>query len=190
MDGVLVDYDPRVRVAHLAAAIQRSPQAVHAAIYGSGIEAAGDRGALSAIQYLAALGENLRCEVPLDAWVAARRAATTIRPDHLTAVENVAGHAQIALLTNNGLLLAAQWPAIVPELFPLFSGRAYAAAQFGVSKPSPAVYLACLEVLGVTPADTVFIDDHLPNVIGARQAGLTAWHYTDAKNFHALLEQL
>lgn len=190
MDGVLVDYQPRLRVAHLAERLGRTVEAVEQAIYASGIEAAADAGQLDARGYLAALGQALDTTVQVADWVAARRAATRPRADHLHAVEQLASRFTLAVLTNNGLLLAERWNQITPDLFPLFEGRAFAAASFGVAKPDPRVYLACLRELGVAPGQTLFIDDHPANVDGARQAGLDALHYTDAGGFFARLAAL
>ena len=179
LDGVLADYDRQARVAHLAASIGATAADVHAAIYASGIEEAGDSGALDAAAYLAALADYLGRPVPADAWVAARRIATRVRPDVLELAGRLRGRATLGLLTNNGLLMAETLPRIVPDLFPLFAGRAYAAAQFGAAKPAAAAYLGCLAELGATPSRTLFIDDSAANVDGARAAGLHAHHYQD-----------
>lgn len=86
---------------------------------------------------------------------------------------------RVAVLTNNSVLMARQLPQIVPALFPLFDGLAFASAEFGASKPEPRVYTACLERLGVRPDETLFIDDSEANIQGAVQAGLHAHHYRD-----------
>jgi putative hydrolase of the HAD superfamily len=179
LDGVLADYDRQARVEHLARSLGRSPQAVHAAIYESGIEDAGDAGRLDAHAYLEALGNWLDCPVPAEAWVAARRVATRTRPDVQALAARLHGKVALGLLTNNGELMARHLPEIVPELFPLFAGRAYAAAQFGAAKPAASAYRGCLAALGAEPGATLFVDDSPANVQGALDAGLQAHHYTD-----------
>ena len=179
LDGVLADYDRQARVTHLAALLGATPAAVHAAIYDSGIEEAGDSGVLDTDAYLAALGDRLGLPVPVLAWAEARRIATRARPEVLGLAAGLRGRVTLGLLTNNGHLMAETLPSIVPELFPLFAGRAYAAARFGAAKPSAAAYLGCLAELGATPARTLFVDDSLANVEGARAAGLHAHHFQD-----------
>ena len=179
LDGVLADYDRQARVTHLAALLGATSAAVHAAIYESGIEEAGDSGALDTDAYLAALGDRLGSPVPVHAWVEARRIATRARPDVLELAARLHGRVALGLLTNNGHLMAEALPNIVPELFPLFAGRAYAAARFGAAKPAAPAYLGCLAEIGATPARTLFIDDSLANVEGARAAGLHAHHFQD-----------
>lgn len=188
LDDVLADYDRRVRVSHLAATIGSTPQQVHAAIYGSGIEDAADRGDLTTQAYLDALGDFLAREVSVEAWTAARRAATQIRPEMLAMATRLANQACVAILTNNSILMARQLPMVAPSLFPLFEGRAFASAQFGASKPDPRTYLSCLEHLGMPAGATLFIDDNEANVRGAMEAGLHAHHYRDLTGLAATLD--
>jgi epoxide hydrolase-like predicted phosphatase len=51
-------------------------------------------------------------------------------------------------------------------------------AEIGVMKPDPRIYQAALEQLGVAPAESIFIDDFVQNVEGARQVGMNAIHFT------------
>lgn len=190
LDGVLADYDRAVRVSHLAQAIGSTPEAVRSAIYDSGIEDAADRGALTPQAYLDALGAHLGRPVSVGAWTAARREATRLRPELLTLAKALGERLKVAVLTNNGLLLAQQLPRIVPALFPLFEGHAFASAEFGTSKPDPCVYLACLARLSLPPDATLFVDDNLSNVEGALQAGLHAHHYRDLAGLRSTLLRL
>lgn len=179
MDGVLVDYEPAVRVASLASALGRTALDVHAAIYASGIEAAADAGRLDARGYLDALSAHLGVLVSAEAWVEARKHATIPRSWAIELAVSVTETAGVAILTNNGQLLANHWQAIVPEFFPVFAGRALVAADFGTAKPDPAVYRAALARLGWKAEETLFIDDVAANVEGAVQAGLVGHLYRD-----------
>lgn len=85
----------------------------------------------------------------------------------------------VALLSNNGMLMAERWPEIVPALLPLFEGRLFCSAQLQAAKPSPDAYLRCLEALAMPPAATLFVDDSDANVAGARKAGLVAHRFTN-----------
>lgn len=189
-DGVLADYDRDTRIGILAHHLGRPSEPVRAAIYASGIEDAADAGLLDASAYLAALGRELGCTVPADAWVDARRAATQARPTVLSLASTL--HARgitVAVLSNNGTLMAQSWPAIAPALFPLFSGHAFCSAQLGATKPSPTAYLRCLEALAMPPPATLFVDDNAANVAGAREAGLAGHCYVDATELQHALEE-
>lgn len=187
-DGVLADYDKHVRVEHLAHAVGVTHERIQQAVYSSGIEEAGDCGDLDADAYLAALSQAADANISVAAWVAARRAATRLRPDIMAVVERLAEHVQIALLTNNGVLMARHLGDIAPGLFPRFAGHCFASAQFGCSKPEPAVYSACLRRLGMSAAQTLFIDDSADNVAGARIAGLHVHHYQGLQPFLDVLK--
>ena len=45
-------------------------------------------------------------------------------------------------------------------------------------KPDTRIYQLAAERLGVAPEETLFVDDYLPNVEGARDAGMRAFHHT------------
>lgn len=47
-------------------------------------------------------------------------------------------------------------------------------------KPGAAIYRLALDRFGIAAADAVFIDDSLPNVVAARDVGMTALHFVDA----------
>lgn len=49
-------------------------------------------------------------------------------------------------------------------------------------KPDPAIFLRAAQILGIDPAETVFIDDSLPNVEGARKAGMAGYHFTSPED--------
>jgi putative hydrolase of the HAD superfamily len=60
-------------------------------------------------------------------------------------------------------------------------------ALVGMAKPDPAVYRLALEKLGTAPEATVFVDDYLPNVVGAAALGIQAIHFT---GYEALIAEL
>jgi len=50
-------------------------------------------------------------------------------------------------------------------------------AEVGVMKPDAHIFQIALEKLGVLPSESVFLDDFLENVIGARAFGMQAIHF-------------
>ncbi len=50
--------------------------------------------------------------------------------------------------------------------------------EVGLEKPDPRCYQLVCARLGVTPSDTVFVDDVEPNVTAARDVGMTAVLFT------------
>ena len=57
-------------------------------------------------------------------------------------------------------------------------------------KPDPAIYAHAAAVFGRAPADLLFVDDHLPNIVAAREAGWQAIHFVDAAQAQAEAQSL
>ncbi|GAB2663926.1 HAD family hydrolase [Arenimonas aestuarii] len=177
LDGVLVHYEhaPRVRV--LAERIGARPEAVSAALFDSGLERDADLGRTDTEGLLATLSTDLGVPVGLEDCIAARAAAMQPMPGVLDLLGQLMGSVQLAVLTNNGLMLRDHFAAICPALAPFFEGRVFCSAQFELAKPDPDIYRRCLAALGVAPADALFFDDKPDNAKGARRAGLMAHTY-------------
>jgi putative hydrolase of the HAD superfamily len=67
----------------------------------------------------------------------------------------------------------------------VFDGQ-YFSCEMGVAKPDPAYFRHILDDLSVPAGRVLFIDDNLPNVDGAREAGIAAEHYERAHGLDAL----
>jgi HAD superfamily hydrolase (TIGR01509 family) len=63
----------------------------------------------------------------------------------------------------------------------VFSGRV------SLSKPDPAIFALAAQRFGSAPAELLFLDDQLPNVLAARAGGWSAIHFTDAPGAEAAL---
>ncbi len=62
--------------------------------------------------------------------------------------------------------------------------------EVGLIKPDVAIYERHAKDFGLSPAHSLFIDDSLPNVEGARAAGWQAVHFTGAEKLKADLGAL
>lgn len=58
-------------------------------------------------------------------------------------------------------------------------------ARVNLVKPDPAIFAHAAAVFGGDPSRLLFLDDHLPNVVAARDAGWQAIHFTDAAQAEA-----
>jgi epoxide hydrolase-like predicted phosphatase len=63
-------------------------------------------------------------------------------------------------------------------------------AEVGLIKPDPRIYRLALEKLGARPEETVFLDDVLVNVEGARSVGMNAIQFTQPEKTLEELKQL
>lgn len=70
--------------------------------------------------------------------------------------------------------------------------RLVISAEVGLAKPDPAIFELALEQAGCLPEESVFIDDHEPNVAAARALGLHGIVFTSPgqalADLHDLLE--
>lgn len=62
--------------------------------------------------------------------------------------------------------------------------------EIGLLKPERGIYDHHIKTFGLTPAHTLFIDDSLPNVVGAQAAGWQSVHFTDPQKLRADLVAL
>ncbi|PPU04519.1 HAD-IA family hydrolase [Xanthomonas arboricola] len=188
-DGVLASYSRPRRVAALASAAACTPQRVQQVVFEQGLERAYDAGVINTPAYLAQLSDGLGCTIDRATWIAARVAACRADPAVLAQVLAVAATTAVAVLTNNGPLMAEAIERIVPPLFPLLQGRVLCSGALGGRKPELPVYQRALAQLDATAARTLFVDDLFVNVRGARAAGLHADTVHDARSLRRVLQR-
>jgi len=70
------------------------------------------------------------------------------------------------------------------DVMALFESGVFS-ARVRLLKPEPAIYGHAAKVFGRAPSDLLFLDDHLPNVVAAREAGWQAVHFVDAAQAEA-----
>lgn len=63
-------------------------------------------------------------------------------------------------------------------------------AEVNLLKPDPAIFHLCLERSRLDPQETLFVDDSLANCATARDVGMHAHHFTDAKGLGIALNDL
>ena len=95
-------------------------------------------------------------------------------------------HAQgrpLHFLSNMPELMAGHFEA-THDVLRLFESGVFS-ARVKLVKPEPEIYAHAAQVFGRAPADLLFFDDHLPNVVAARAAGWQAVHFVDAAQAQA-----
>ncbi|MET0143383.1 MAG: HAD-IA family hydrolase [Ilumatobacteraceae bacterium] len=108
--------------------------------------------------------------------------AGDVRPEMVTALERVqaAGY-RTACLTNNVLARDGQ-PTARPDVRAVMArfDVVVESSKVGVRKPEPAFYTTACELLGVLPAECVFLDDLGINLKPAKAMGMTTIKVGDA----------
>jgi putative hydrolase of the HAD superfamily len=174
LDGVLCRYRIERRLARLALWSGQSPEAIHAAIWGSGFEDEAERGVVSADDYLRGFGERLGYPLSAAQWVEARRVA--IEPDLavLALAQQLSVGRPVGMFTNNPWLLKRHMAEVFPAVPALFGTRAVFSAELGRSKPDPEAFRRLAIRLACAPDEILYFDDDATYVAGAREAGLSA----------------
>ncbi|MGJ6969590.1 HAD-IA family hydrolase [Streptosporangium sp. G11] len=137
-----------------------------------------DRGQASHSYWSAVAGRTLADDDPLVAKLNAADVASWfhLNPRSLRAIEDLAGHHRLALLSNAPEPLAAAiddapWSAAFAHLF--YSCR------LALTKPDPAIFEEVLRRLGAAPGDVTFLDDRAVNVRAAAALGINALLYPE-----------
>ena len=96
------------------------------------------------------------------------------------------------LLSNTNAIHVAEFEQMIAstmdfELFRNSFEKIYYSNAIGLKKPHPETYLTLCEWNGLTPSETLFIDDSKQHVEGALKAGLHAYHLQPGERISALL---
>ncbi|MCV0429442.1 MAG: HAD-IA family hydrolase [Roseibium sp.] len=190
MDEVLYDYDHQVRLKLLQDLTGRPAAEIDAAVWGGPHEneaEAGNPG--TAEEYLAQYAKLLDYPIDFGTWANIRRRMMRARPKVLELVRQIKQKADVAMLTNNGMMLKASLPICAPELIEIFGDKAHVSAEFRSRKPDPQVYRLICQKYGYRTDETAFVDDKSENVSGAEEAGLSGHVYTTVESFSAFLKE-
>lgn len=190
MDEVLYDYDHQTRLALLHQLTGRPAADIDAAVWGGSLECAAEAGCPDTAEgYLAQFARLLDYPIDFDTWVDVRRKMMRPRPDVLDLVRDLKKRADVALLTNNGMMLKAALPVCAPQVVEIFGERAHVSAEFKARKPEPLVYERICARYGYGTAQCAFVDDRADNVEGAARAGLSGHVYTSLEGLKDFLRR-
>lgn len=105
----------------------------------------------------------------------------TIPPERIALVEQLKEHYRVLLLSNTNAIHVPAFEAIIhrdlgiADFKALFHG-AYYSCDMGMRKPDEAIFHHVVHRHEADPTRTLFIDDSIQHVEGARRAGLQAEH--------------
>lgn len=119
-----------------------------------------------------------------------------IPPERIALVERLKQRYRVLLLSNTNAIHVPAFEAIVArdngiaDFKSLFHGTYYS-CEIGLRKPDATAFHYVLERHGADPSRTLFIDDSIQHVEGARRAGLHAEHLELAhEDICAMVERL
>ncbi|MCI0158278.1 HAD family phosphatase [Leifsonia shinshuensis] len=151
-----------------------------------------DQGTLTIQQYWRGiereLGESWEDATIHRLWLADFRSWLTIDHDTLQVLLDLkAGGTRLALLSNAGRDFGSYFRhGTLGDLFE----QVFVSGELGTVKPSADIFEHVMAELGVTPEQTVFIDNKAENVEGAVALGIAGHVYTSAADLRAYLQGL
>lgn len=110
--------------------------------------------------------------------------------DVFNLAEQLSRHKEIAMLSNNSIMLKDSFDVVAPEARALFGERAHVSADFGARKPDIQVFHRICQKYGHAPEASLFIDDNHEFVSGADAASLNTHLFTTAETLHSHLRNL
>ncbi|KQX06461.1 MULTISPECIES: HAD family hydrolase [unclassified Leifsonia] len=112
----------------------------------------------------------------------------SVNPGTAAVLEDLAaGGTRLALLSNAGRDFSSYFRN--GSFGPLFE-QVVVSGEILLVKPDAAIYRHTLDVLGISPAEMVFIDNKAENIAGAEVLGITGHVFTSAGELRSFLEEL
>ena len=151
-----------------------------------------ERGEITEREFLSSIEAELDGDVRLDSLRETYFAHLNPNAPMIEYMRELRGRGlRMAILTNNVREWEPHWRAKLPELDEIFE-LVVDSAFVGMRKPDPRIYELTVERLGdgLTPSECAFVDDNEPNVLAARELGMTAVHFRDTDQARAELEAL
>jgi HAD superfamily hydrolase (TIGR01509 family) len=187
--GVVCRFDTEHRLGVMAQAAGLEPATVQRLVWDAGIDAAGDRGVLSAAEMCDAVRDALQFTV--DDETLRGLYVSAFEPDGavLDLVDRVRVQAPTALLTNNGPLVLEAMRHELAQVGRHFDPWGFA-CRYGVEKPDPAIFQALCDEARVSASSVFFVDDSEEHVDAAQSLGMRAHHFTDVRALAHALELL
>ena len=78
---------------------------------------------------------------------------------------------RLVALTNTNSVHARVWPGKYADVLQHFE-KIFSSHETGLRKPEKKAYTMVLDYLGLTAGEVIFLDDTIPNIIGAEEAGI------------------
>lgn len=119
----------------------------------------------------------------------------SIPADRMQLLQELRSDFKLFLLSNTNEIHVAEFESILKNQFGanVFQNcfdKIYYSCRAGMRKPEVDIYALVLRENNLNPDETIFIDDTLVHVEGARKAGLTAYHLQPQQSVEELLFEI
>ncbi len=179
MGNVLLLFEHGIACRRMGKVAGISPERVREVVFDHGLEWKYERGELTSREFYDFFCEQTNTSAGFDELMFAAGDMFTLNVPIVPIVAHLslAGY-RLGILSNT---CEAHWQyindgrySVITELFDVH------ALSFEVKamKPEPECYQAAIKLAGVDTSDIFFMDDHMENVVAAKEAGMSAVHYT------------
>ena len=114
-------------------------------------------------------------------------AASLLQDDMLDLIRDLRRDGILTGLLSNSWGASDSYPR---DMFADLFDDVVISAEVGMRKPEERIFMLAASRLGVTPAETVFVDDVEGNIAAARELGFATVHHTDPAQTKQALAQL
>lgn len=170
---ILVDFDLEICLRKLAQTSGRSIDEIKGLMFSPRMHDF-ERGLLSGEEFLGEIHSALDYPVSLDQMVQDFNDIFTLMPHNVSILENLSKKLPVGLISNTNHLHAAFVESNFD--FPAFFTRRIYSQDTGFRKPEAAIFEMACEALRTTPEESLFIDDLITNIEGARAIGFHTIH--------------
>lgn len=187
--NVLVDYDPEKFLDRRGYG-EEERRAILAAVFHHPLWLDADRGLIRGEELLRGFAANApgREELIRQVWEHAEETVEEMPYAKSWAKELKERGYRLYVLSNYGEDLYRRTKEKMPFL-PYMDGALFS-FQCGLLKPEWEMYQYLCDTYGLTPAESIFLDDSAANVEGARRIGISGIHFTGYEEARRRLEQV
>lgn len=189
LGGVAFHYQPQRRLEAFARHTGEPTEAIRRRLIDSGYSFGCDSGRLQAQaayrEGIRMLGHRITMEHFRDLWVSAFSPNEAV----IALARALKPRAAVALLTNNSALVRDGLEHNHSEAIGIFRPQLYS-SDVGIMKPDPRIFAAMVDLLGIEPEQTLFVDDAAKHIAGAASLGLAVHHFHCADSLEADLRAL
>ncbi|NJD85316.1 glucose-1-phosphatase [Candidatus Erwinia dacicola] len=141
-----------------------------------------ERGEISDEVFAQKISEGLGLSLSFEQFVVGwQEVFVGVRPEVIAIMNKLREQGdRVVILSNTNRLHCNFWPSQYPEVKQA-ADKVYLSQEMGLRKPDKKIYERLLNEENTSAQETIFFDDNLENIEGARAVGIYSLHITDAK---------
>ncbi|MBL8018798.1 MAG: HAD family phosphatase [Leptospirales bacterium] len=183
---VLVDFNLDICVQKLARTSGREVEEIKSLLFTPRMHEF-ERGRLTGQEFLGEIHAAIKYPDTLESMIHAFNDIFSIMPDNVALLERISQKFPVGLVSNTNHL-HAEFVESRYSFPSLFTKRIYS-QETGYRKPEPEIFQVACEALGTEPGESLFIDDLLSNIQGARNLGFHTIHLETGRYLAAELRR-